>query len=237
MREVAEFVNLRSMYRGSNRFPALLKTFELLRTRPGVAESGVQLPSFKALDAYCKSGVPLGNESLKEEVERTGDPELTKVFDWSLAVNDDIERNMEPAEPFAYAVETLEKMSEAADVVVISQTPREALLREWRHYDIERYVRVIAGQEQGSKAEQIQSVARDKYSCDKMLFIGDALGDSAAACETGIDFFPIIPGAEVESWRLLKTEALEKFLAGEFHGSYGTKLTESFIKSLPAEMD
>ena len=38
-----------------------------------------------------------------------------------------------------------------ADVMVISQTPGEALRREWAEHGIEKHVRLIAGQEMGSK--------------------------------------------------------------------------------------
>ena len=37
-REVAEFVNLYSYWRGTNRFPALVKTFELLNERHEIKE-------------------------------------------------------------------------------------------------------------------------------------------------------------------------------------------------------
>ena len=40
-REAVEFVNLYSKWRGSNRWPALLKVFELLRERPEVLARGV----------------------------------------------------------------------------------------------------------------------------------------------------------------------------------------------------
>ena len=40
-REAAEFVNLYSVWRGINRWPALIKTFDLLRERPEVQARGV----------------------------------------------------------------------------------------------------------------------------------------------------------------------------------------------------
>lgn len=236
VREVSEFINLRSKYRGRNRFPALLMTFEMLPSRPGVVESGVALPPVDDLRAYCGSGLPLGNASLAAEVARTGSVELAKVLEWSVAVNDDIARNMAPVPPFEYAVESLELMNRLADVIVVSQTPEEALLREWRHSGIMHLARVIAGQELGGKAEQLRLAAGGKYEPGKVLLIGDAPGDLASAREAGVAFYPILPGGEVESWKLFRDEVFAKFLAGEYTGNYADVLVRRFEESLPDKL-
>ena len=48
-REVAEFVNLYSRWRGINRFPALIMTFDLLAKREEVKRRGVKFPELKPL--------------------------------------------------------------------------------------------------------------------------------------------------------------------------------------------
>ena len=58
-REVAEFVNLYSQWRGTNRFPALVKVFDLLRKHPEVLKRGVNIPEVPSLEAFIGSGVPL----------------------------------------------------------------------------------------------------------------------------------------------------------------------------------
>lgn len=236
VREVSEFINLNSRFRGTNRFPSLLKTFEMLPSRPGVAESGVRMPPLEDLGAYCTSGLPLGNASLKAEVERTGSKQLADVLAWSLAVNEDIEHNMKAVPPFEYAAESLEAISRLADIVVVSQTPSEALVREWHQHGINNLTRAIAGQELGTKAEHIRLAADGKYEPGRMLLIGDALGDLAAARATGILFYPVMPGNEVESWRLFKDEVMEKFFAGEYAGELENQLVDKFEKSLPSSM-
>ncbi len=236
LREVAEFINLNSRFRGTNRFPSLLKTFEMLPSRPGVAESGVSMPPMDDLRAYCNSGLPLGNASLKSEVERTGSKQLADVLAWSLAVNEDIEHNMKAVPPFEHAVQTLEAISKLADIVVVSQTPSEALVREWHQHGINHLTRAIAGQELGTKAEHIRMAAGSKYERGRSLLIGDALGDLAAARATGIPFYPVMPGHEVESWRLFKEEIMDKFFAGEYAGELENSLVEKFEKSLPDTM-
>ena len=80
VRLAAEFTNLYSKWRGTNRFIALLKTFELLREMPEVADAGLSLPNTAALQDYVSSGVPLGNPSLEIEVKMTGDLERPQIL-------------------------------------------------------------------------------------------------------------------------------------------------------------
>ncbi|MGB4388254.1 MAG: hypothetical protein WBI89_03510, partial [Caldicoprobacterales bacterium] len=48
-REAAEFVNLYSVSRGINRFPALVKVFDLLADRPEVKKRNFKLPNLDSL--------------------------------------------------------------------------------------------------------------------------------------------------------------------------------------------
>lgn len=233
LRQAAEFVNLYSKWRGQNRFPALLKAFELLYDWPEVVETGTKLPELDALRAYCNSGLPLGNVSLEQEVERTDDPELKRLLDWSLAVNEDIDNNMEEIPPFDNVVECLEKMKPSSDLIVVSQTPEEALVKEWDLHGIRPFVKVIAGQELGTKKEHFEMAASERYTAEKILMIGDAFGDRKAAEAVGACFYPINPGQEIASWKRLHDEAYDKFLAGEFSGEYQQKLNAEFEALLP----
>lgn len=234
VRRVAEFVNLYSKWRGQNRFPALLMTFKLLEEWPEAMNEGVPLPDCSALEEYVNSGLPLGNPSLIEEVKKSENPELKKVLDWSLAVNVDISANMKPIPPFTGVRESLEKMRGNSDVIVVSQTPEEALVSEWEEHKIDHLIRVIAGQELGTKSEHLQMATECRYESEKILMMGDALGDLRAAESIGALFFPINPGHEEESWQLFLTEAYDKFLNGSFAGAYQADLIDSFMALLPA---
>lgn len=233
VRQVAEFVNLYSVDRGSNRFLALLKTFRMLEQWPEVMQKGVRLPSTAALEAYCESGLPLGNPSLESEVARTGDSELARVLDWSLAVNRDIDANMEPVEPFEWAVRALRRMQDGADVIVVSQTPEEALVKEWNQHGLDGYVSVIAGQELGTKGEHLALVSKDRYDGESILMVGDAPGDMRAAAEVGGWFYPINPRGEEESWRRLCEQDYDRFLRGDFDGEYQEELIAAYQELLP----
>lgn len=232
LRACAEFVNLRSRNRGTNRFPALLNVFDLFNAYPGVKESGVPLPKTEALRAYVHSGLPLGNPSLKAEVARTRDPELARLLAWSLAINVDIDTRMAPVSPFRWALKALALIREQSDVIVVSQTPEEALVKEWNHHGIRGFVDLIAGQELGTKAEHLRLATAGKYAAGRVLMIGDALGDARAAREAGVCFYPILPENEEDAWRRFCEEAYAKFLDGSYVGAYERALAESFEASL-----
>jgi len=234
LRACAEFINLYSTNRGTNRFPALLHTFELFNAYPGVKASGVPLPKLDALQAYIHSGLPLGNPSLKAEVARTQDPELTRLLNWSLAVNIDIDAHMRPVPPFVWAKQALELIRKHSDTIVVSQTPEEALVKEWNLHKIHALVDLIAGQELGTKAEHIRFASEGKYAADRVLMIGDAPGDLSAAKKNHALFFPINPGGEEASWELFCKEAYAKFLGGTYAGDYEQRLTDAFTAALPS---
>ena len=231
VREAHEFVNLYSRWRGINRFPALVRTFDLLRERPEVKRRGIRLPDLGPLREWAKREKKLGNPALKAEVERTGDPTLKKVLEWSIAVNESIERMVRGVPPFPYAREFLEMASKEVDIVVVSATPAEALRREWTEHGIEKYAMEILGQEVGTKEEQMKMFVGE-YPVGNALMIGDALGDLEAADSSGTLFYPIIPKKEEECWKRLCEKYFGDFIAHSYAG-YQQPLIEDFKKSLP----
>lgn len=232
-REAAEFVNLYSKWRGINRWPALTMVFDLLMARPEVRKRQVRIPQAAEVRRFIKSGLPLGNPALKDLVAQTGDPELKQALAWSEAVNTSIEWMVHGVPPFPYVRESLTRLAGEADVVVVSATPGEALIREWREHDIARFACAIAGQEMGSKKEHLALAAGGKYAAGHVLMIGDAPGDFQAARANQALFYPINPGREDESWERFYREAMGRFLAGEYAGAYETSLIAEFDKLLP----
>jgi phosphoglycolate phosphatase-like HAD superfamily hydrolase len=232
-RSAAEFVNLYSKWRGINRFPALVMVFDLLKDWPEVQKRNVNIPDAKSIRSWIERETKLGNPALKVEVEKTKDPELIQALTWSEAVNAMITDVVEGVPPFPFVRESLEKISEWADIIVCSATPLEALRREWEEHGIAKYVRVIAGQEMGSKKEHINLASDGKYQKDHVLMVGDAPGDMKAARANNAKFFPINPGHEEGSWEFFFNEASEKFAKGEYTDAYEAKLIEEFDKLLP----
>lgn len=231
-REVWDFVNLYSKTRGANRFPALVRALNLLRERSEVKARKVNVPSYPALENWIKRESKLGNATLAAEVNG-GNEDLSHIKIWSDAINEQVSDIVHGVPPFPLLQETLDKSLNKADMMVISQTPCDALEREWAEHDISKYVEIIAGQEMGTKTEHLKYSAVNKYDSNKILMIGDAPGDHKAAKDNEVLFYPIIPGNEEHSWERLYTEALDRFFAGTYKGEYEEKLFSEFDNSLP----
>ncbi len=233
-REAAEFVNLYSKWRGINRWPALVMVLDLLRERPQVQARGVEIPQVPRIRAFiADDAYPKSNDGLKAYMAAHPDPELDRALAWSLAVNATIADMVHGIPPFPYVRESLEYLFDKADMIVVSQTPLEALTREWQEHGIDRYVRLIAGQEMGKKSEHLALAAGDKYPPDRILMIGDAPGDLRAARANGALFYPINPGHEEESWQRFYEEAVHRFLDGTYAGEYEGRLIAEFDALLP----
>jgi hypothetical protein len=233
VRECAEFANLYSRWRGQNRFIALIKTFDLLRVRPEVVRAGVAVPALDGLRRFIDSGAALGNPELARAVRETGDGDLAAALRWSTEVNQTIARTVKSIPPFAWARRSLERMARDSDAICVSQTPFEALLREWQEHDVLRFVRALAGQELGTKGEHLQLAAGGKYAPERILMVGDAPGDRTAAERNRACFFPINPAHEEASWELFHNEAYDRFLAGRYAGEYERRLIAEFEALLP----
>jgi phosphoglycolate phosphatase-like HAD superfamily hydrolase len=233
LRETWEFVNLYSVYRGGNRFPAMIKVFELLAERKEVIESEVKLPDLSSLKDWVKSETKLGNATLRKHYEENPDKSLEIVLKWSETINREIGEWLHDIPPFSHFVSSMEKISGNADIIVVSQTPLEALEREWLENDLKKYVSMIAGQEHGTKAEHIAMAAKGKYPDNKIILIGDAVGDLNAARNNGILFYPIVPGKEDKSWERFMNEGYDRFTTGKFAGSYEESLLKEFMVALP----
>ena len=232
-RAAAEFVNLYSKWRGINRFPALIMVFDLLKEWPDVQKRNAEIPLAQPVRDWIERETKLGNPTLKIEVEKTCDPILVQALIWSEAVNATIADIVHGVPPFPFVKESLEKISQVADVIVCSATPGEALGREWEEHDIAKYTRVIAGQEMGSKKEHIHLASNGKYPQDRVLMIGDAPGDMKAARANKAKFYPINPGHEEKSWERFYNEVADAFLSGKYNADYEAELIEEFDSFLP----
>jgi len=236
-RETAEFVNLYSKWRGINRWPALVMVFDLLRERPEVIARNVEIPQVPRIREFIKAheeeGIPLSNDGLRAYMAKHPDPELEHGLAWSEAVNAAVADIVHGVPPFPFVRESLAFLADKADIIVVSATPVEALTREWKEHSLAKYVRVIAGQEMGSKADHLRYATAGKYKPHHVLMIGDAPGDLKAARANNALFFPINPGHEEESWQRFYEEGMHKFLAEEYAGEYEAKLIAEFEKLLP----
>jgi phosphoglycolate phosphatase-like HAD superfamily hydrolase len=232
-REVWEFVNLYSRDRGCNRFLAVQKALKLISERDVFAERGLRVGGIPALDQWIKEESKLGNPALDAKVKATHDPALTKILAWSKEVNVRIEETVFNVPPFPWVRQSLETIRPRADVIVVSQTPVEALVREWQEHKIDHLVNYIAGQEAGTKTEHIKFATNGRYAPENILMIGDAHGDLKAARGNNALFFPIVPGHEELSWKRFLEEGTGRFFGGAFAGAYQQELLKEFDAALP----
>lgn len=239
-REAAEFVNLYSKTRGMNRFPALVRTLELLGARKEAQERGYVCPDLSPLKKWIAETDSLSAVGIKEYAAAHGgdmDPVLATAARWSAEVDENIERIVHGVAPLPGAKETFAEISQFADIVIVSATPHEAIVREWSAQGLLEHITVVAGQELGGKKDCIRKAMEGRYAPDHVLMVGDAPGDHDAAESNGVLFYPIIPGQEVESWALLRSEAAGKFRDGAYAGAYMDGLLARFDSVLRDEPD
>jgi len=235
-REVWEFVNLYSSTRGINRFKAILRALELVPSHPELSRRGLKPRELPALSDWVSREKKLGNPQLEAEVARTENEELELVLAWSRDVNAAVKKIVRNVPPFPGVVEALDRIKVKADAVVVSQTPHEALVREWDEQRIASCVRIIAGQEHGTKADHLLLTAgkpEARYARNRVLMIGDAPGDLSAARAVDALFYPVVPGNEEHSWERLVTEGLDRFFTGTYAGEYEESLLNDFNAALP----
>lgn len=238
-RECKLFADLFSKTRGANRHKTIVRILtELLPNHPKVKESGFRVPQFKHYAEWVNNPQSLLSDAgLKAAIAETSDPqarkELEVVLKWSTRVNELVAEIVRNVPPFHFVRESLEKAFGLADIIVCSATPTEALEREWAEHGLTKYVKIIAGQEMGSKAEHLAIVSNGKYRNDRILMLGDALGDLAAARKNDVLFYAINPGGENASWKKFYDEAFDRFIAGKYAGAYEAAIVAAFEKCMP----
>ena len=232
-REVWDFVNLYSKTRGCNRFLAIKRSIELISEWEVFQARGITPPCIVELNKWLEVETKLGNPALEAIVAETGNEELATLLAWSQAVNASVADMVHGIPPFPGVREVIDMARDRADMIVVSQTPLEALEREWQEHGIDQNIELICGQEHGTKAEHLEYSAVGKYELSKIMMIGDAPGDLKAAQANNVLFFPILPGSEEYSWALLRDEGLDRFFTGRFAGKFQNELLSEFEESLP----
>lgn len=219
-------VNLYKKTRGINRFEGLEEILSFSKTL------NYDFPGFEEFSKWVKETKSLSNASLQEEIDKHKDNYcLNKAMEWSLRVNESI-ASLPPSVAFLGVKEILNYLDEYTDLVGVSSANRTAVTEEWTRLDLIKYFKFLGCQDSGTKAKIIKDALNNGYNKDKVLMIGDALGDYNAAKENGVKFFPITPKKEVESWEKLKNEGFNKFLNNEFDDKYQQLIMEEYLSSL-----
>ena len=214
-REAWEFANLYSKTRGFYRMKTLVITMELLARRKEVIDRKFQLPDLSELKKWMETSKVLSDATLLEYAKAHSDKTLYTVLDWSADVNQRIKRIVKNVPPFPYVRESLQKIQEKADVVVVSATPTAALMKEWTEHDIKKYTSFICGQEYGTKKDVIEKIGK-QYGAGRVIMLGDALGDYQSAMNANALFYPICPNTEDQSWKAFYETVYDLFVNGNY---------------------
>ena len=237
VRRMAEFVNLRSRFRGLNRFPALIKLFDWLQEWPDLQTARQYIPPAPALRRWVAQSNGWSHAALAREIENSDAADLRQAVEWSEAINRSVHAMVTGIPPFAGVAESLALVSTWADVIVCSVANQEQLVREWHEHGLDRHVAQIAGQESGGKTEIVRLAMQGRYQPDQVLMIGDAPSDKAAADENGVAFYPILAGREAASWSIFYQQAAELFRAGQYRSLYESEWIAHFYRNLPMYPD
>ena len=232
---VWNYVNIFSSTRGTNRFKALILTFDYLRKFKRVKQLNIQLPPLKVLEKWVLSSRFLSNESLEQliaDLPKSEKTSIETVLEWSKEVNRMVKATVFDLPPISGSLKAMNFLNPHVDLVVISNTPLDTLQREWSENNIEKNVLYIGGQETGTKTEMLIAVAKEKYARDNILIIGDSPGDLIAAQAVNALFFPILQSKEEESWHNFNSEGCENFLNGVYPGYYQNEQINQFKSSL-----
>ena len=237
-RECKDFADLFSKTRGANRHKTTKRIIaDLLPSHPMVKARNFEVPQYPVYFEWVDNpNSLLSNDGLKQAIDNAEDEakkELEHALAWSEKVNVAVREIVKNMPPFPYVRASLEKVMQSADAIVVSGTPYEALGREWEEHDIAKYVEIIAGQEMGTKTQHLDYATGGRYEKDHGIMIGDAPGDMKAAKANDALFYPINPGAEIESWKRFHDEAFDKFINGEYAGEYEAKVIAEFDAYLP----
>lgn len=229
-REAWEYVNLYSKTRGINRFNALIDVLDLLSERKEVKARNFQMPDYSSLRNWVKTAPILNNDELAKLVD---DPIMARTLEWSYDINRRVAKMVHDVPPFPFVRESLERLSKIADIVIVSATPREALLKEWHEHRLNQYVALLGAQEDGSKKEIIAHI-KSHYDPNKSIMIGDAPGDYEASSANGILFYPICPNDEENSWQEFYNTVIDLFEGEVYADDEMKKRLNYFDKCLPS---
>lgn len=226
--KLMEHINLYSESRGCNRFIGLLAAFDMLERNTGPETKFNTAP----LREFVKKSDVLSNNALAAWMKEKPAPFLDDVYRWSLEADRLFGEHTRGLLPFVNVVPAIKLMAENADIMVVSSASGKGLDKDWGYSGLAEYTALIAGQELGSKKDQLSLGSSGKYPPEKVLMVGDAPSDLDAATAVGASFYPISPGKEEESWLRLLKEGLPKFFSGSYRGVYEQRLIADFRNGL-----
>ncbi len=216
--------NLYEITRGINRFKGLEKMLTELHTQ------GITVEDYEDIKQWVDHTSVFSNPQLEKDIlhnpEKTG---LKRALAWSLRVNEKI-KQLPSVGPFSHVKASLEKVSQVADVVIVSSANQSAVENEWQHHGLMPYISGLFAQEAGTK-EHCISKLKAHYQPEHMIMIGDAEGDLKAAQTNNIFFYPILAHHENASWKKFYDVYSDLFISNTFDQTVQNELIQTFYQN------
>ncbi len=239
----AEFHNLWGKTRGEDRFLAIRDTLSSLfedQEAKKVFQFDHIIKIKKSIDAYIRwtdndDDLELGIPSLiTYHKQNSADNIITILLAWAETVNRTFEHTTVNMPPFKYVKETIKKISNDADILVISSTPYNDLKMWWENVGLKQYLTTIGSKEMGAKTELIKLVMKSGgYDPMQSIMIGDGGKDRTSAIDNNILFLGVIPGKEEQIWKDSIEEVFDPFFKSIYKGSEYERINlKEFDKAL-----
>jgi len=219
-------INLYSLKRGINRFLGL----KMILCE--VDASYCRIDGLSHYVKWCEETRTYSNAAIKEQINQGTHSIFERVLDWSNRVNNGVKEIADKIKPFDGVKDALVLIHKNADIAIVSSANPQAVQDEWTRFELMEYVDYVMAQDAGTKKDCIKTLLSMGYQENKVLMVGDALGDKKAAFSNYVKFFPIIVRKESESWNMLMTESSQKFFDGTFNDAYQNELICLFEESL-----
>lgn len=207
-----EKLNLYSLSRGINRFRGL---YEIMKY---VIKNFEDIDGFEHYEKWVNTTSNFSNDSIEKEIENDNHEIFKKVLKWSNDLNE-VVKNIpeEDIKAFENAKKTIEDISKTADIAIVSSANKHAIESEWEREGLLKFVKYFCTQEVGTKEYSISKLLEEGYDKEKVIKIGDAMGDLNAALANDVYFYPILANHEEESWKEFDEIYFEKFLNGQYN--------------------
>jgi len=235
LEEVWSFVALSSRSRSERRFRLLATAMRLAPRHPGIDSRYPREEEIAAaLDQWIASSTKVSVSALEEAMrDRSSSEALVAAAIWSLDVDSRLSV-IPPPKAFSGVGEALRSLEGRARIVVAGEGQAAELERDWRRAGLlgssMGLGEMVFVGEDGGGLEEI-ALAAGSGDGSAVLVVGDSPADFEAARQTGAAFYPVRPGGESESWRLLSSDVFPAFLRGERIASEGARFMSAFSSS------
>lgn len=219
-------VNLLSASRGVNRFQGLAQVMK------NINENYTRVEGLDGYLEWVESAQELSDKSLEGALAEKKNIFMKKALDWSRLVNQSMAMVSDTKKPPFEGTEAALRMArEQADIVILTAANRQEINKEWEVFELAQYTDLLMSQDNGKKEECLKKLLEKGYEKDHVLMVGDAPGDLAAGQAAGVLFYPILAYQERESWEKF-SRALERFIKGEYAGTYQEERIKEFKENL-----